>query len=39
LFRGADITLVWKPLLAMLIIGGVYFLIAMRRFRRVIFGG
>src|ERR1700761_7436157 len=39
LFRGADITLVWKPLLAMLIIGAVYFAIAMRRFRRVIFGG
>ena len=39
LFREADITLVWKPLLAMLIIGAVYFAIAMRRFRRVIFGG
>ncbi len=39
LFRGADMTLVWKPLVAMLIIGAVYFAIAMRRFRRVIFGG
>jgi ABC-2 type transport system permease protein len=39
LFRGADITLVWRPLLAMLIIGVVYFAIAMSRFRRVIFGG
>jgi ABC-2 type transport system permease protein len=39
LFRGADITLVWRPLVAMLIIGAVYFAIAMRRFRRVIFGG
>ena len=25
LFRGADITIVWRPLLAMLIIGSVYF--------------
>ncbi len=39
LFRGADITLVWRPLLAMLIIGSVYFVFAMSRFRRVIFGG
>jgi ABC-2 type transport system permease protein len=39
LFRGADITLVWRPLLAMLIIGSVYFALAMSRFRRVIFGG
>jgi ABC-2 type transport system permease protein len=38
LFRGADVTLVWKPLLAMLLIGSVYFAIAMSRFRRVIFG-
>jgi len=38
LFRGADITLVWRPLLAMLIIGAVYFAFAMRRFRKVIFG-
>jgi len=38
LFRGADISLVWRPLLAMLIIGSVYFAFAMSRFRRVIFG-
>lgn len=38
LFRGADITLVARPLLAMLIIGAIYFAIAMSRFRRVIFG-
>jgi ABC-2 type transport system permease protein len=38
LFRGADVTLVWRPLLAMLIIGAVYFAFAMRRFRKVIFG-
>ncbi len=39
LFRGADITLVWRPLAAMLVIGAVYFAVAQRRFRRVIFGG
>lgn len=39
LFRGADLTLVWRPLLAMLLIGSVYFAFAMSRFRRVIFGG
>jgi ABC-2 type transport system permease protein len=39
LFRGAEIALVWRPLLAMLIIGSVYFALAMSRFRRVIFGG
>jgi ABC-2 type transport system permease protein len=38
LFRDADITLVWRPLLAMLIIGSVYFAVASSRFRRVIFG-
>ena len=38
LFRGADITLVWRPLVAMLIIGSVYFAFAMSRFQRVIFG-
>ncbi len=38
LFRGADVTLVWKPLLAMLLIGVVYFSVAMSRFRKVIFG-
>ena len=38
LFRGADLTFVWRPLLAMFIIGSVYFAFAMSRFRRVIFG-
>jgi ABC-2 type transport system permease protein len=38
LFRGADITIVWHPLLAMLIIGSGYFAVALSRFRRVIFG-
>ena len=38
LFRGADITLVWQPLAAMLAIGVVYFAVAMARFRKVIFG-
>ncbi len=28
LFRGADLTLVWRPLFAMLVIGSVYFAIA-----------
>ena len=39
LFRGADVTLVWRPMVAMVIIGVVYFIVAQRRFRRVIFGG
>jgi ABC-2 type transport system permease protein len=39
LFRGADITLVWRPMVAMVIIGVIYFIVAQRRFRRVIFGG
>ena len=39
LFRGADISIVWRPMLAMLIIGVAYFAVAMSRFRRVIFGG
>jgi ABC-2 type transport system permease protein len=38
LFRGADLTLVWRPLLAMLIIGVIYFAVSMSRFRKVIFG-
>ena len=38
LFRGADITLVWQPLLAMLAIGAVYFAVALTSFRKVIFG-
>jgi ABC-2 type transport system permease protein len=39
LFRGADISLVWRPMVAMIIIGAVYFAVAQGRFRRVIFGG
>ena len=39
LFRGGDLTLVWRPLAAMLVIGVVYFTIASIRFRKVIFGG
>jgi len=38
LFRGADITLVLRPMLAMLAIGAVYFTVALSRFRTVIFG-
>jgi ABC-2 type transport system permease protein len=39
LFRGADLTLVWRDLAAMLAIGIVYFTVASIRFRKVIFGG
>ena len=39
LFRGADLTLVWRPMVAMAIIGVVYYAVAQARFRRVIFGG
>jgi ABC-2 type transport system permease protein len=39
LFRGADISLVSRPMVAMLIIGAGYFGIAQARFLRVIFGG
>jgi ABC-2 type transport system permease protein len=38
LFRGTDVTRVWRPMVAMLIIGIVYFAVA-QRFERVIFGG
>ena len=38
LFRGADLSITWHLLLAMLVIGSVYFAVAMMRFRRVIFG-
>jgi ABC-2 type transport system permease protein len=38
LFRGAGLSIVWQPLVAMLAIGIVYFLFALSRFRRVIFG-
>ena len=39
LYRGADFSIVWPELVAMFIIGVVYFAFALRRFRRVIFGG
>jgi len=39
LYRGADFSIVWTQLVAMFIIGVVYFAFALRRFRRVIFGG
>jgi ABC-2 type transport system permease protein len=38
LYRGADISIVWREILATSIIGAVYFIFALRRFRRVIFG-
>jgi ABC-2 type transport system permease protein len=38
LYRGADLAIVWPLLLAMAAIGGAYFVFALRRFRRVIFG-
>ena len=37
LFRGADISLVWRDLAAMVAIGVVYFTIASVRFRKAIF--
>jgi ABC-2 type transport system permease protein len=39
LFRGADFFIVWPELLAMTVIGTVYFGIALYRFRHVIFSG
>ena len=39
LYRGADLSIVWPELLAMTVIGAVYFRIALYRFRRVIFSG
>jgi ABC-2 type transport system permease protein len=39
LYRGADFSIVWPQLVATFIIGVVYFAFALRRFRRVIFGG
>ena len=38
LYRGADFSIVWPEVLAMTIIGAVYFGFALYRFRRVIFG-
>ena len=36
LFRGAGIGVVWKPFLMLLIIGGVFFMISLRSFRKSI---
>jgi ABC-2 type transport system permease protein len=38
LYRGADLSIVWPEILAMAVIGAVYFAFALRRFRHVIFG-
>jgi ABC-2 type transport system permease protein len=39
LYRGAGLSIVWPEILAMAVIGAVYFAFALRRFRSVIFGG
>jgi ABC-2 type transport system permease protein len=39
LYRGADFSIVWPQILAITVIGSVYFVLALRRFRSVIFGG
>jgi ABC-2 type transport system permease protein len=39
LYRGADFSIVWTEILAMTVIGAVYFGYALHRFRRVIFSG
>jgi len=36
LFRGAGLGMVWKPFLALLVIGSVLFVLSLRRFRRVL---
>ncbi|MBN9471380.1 MAG: ABC transporter permease [Bosea sp.] len=38
LYRGAGFSVVWLQLVALIVIGGVYFSYALSRFRRVIFG-
>jgi ABC-2 type transport system permease protein len=38
LYRGADFSIVWPWLVAMAVIGSVYFVFSLHRFRRVIFG-
>jgi ABC-2 type transport system permease protein len=38
LYRGADLSIVWPQLVAMALIGAGYFIFALHRFRRVIFG-
>jgi len=39
LYRGADLPILWPDLVAIIIIGSVYLLFSLRRFRQVIFGG
>ncbi|WP_081687857.1 ABC transporter permease [Rhizobium mesoamericanum] len=39
LYRGADFSIVWPEILAMTVIGSVYFGFALYRFRRAIFSG
>ncbi len=39
LYRGADFSIVWPEILAMTVIGSVYFGFALYRFRKVIFSG
>ncbi len=39
LYRGADLSIVWPEILAMAVIGSVYFGYALHRFRKVIFSG
>ena len=39
LYRGADFSIVWPEILAMTVIGSVYFAYALHRFRSVIFSG
>jgi ABC-2 type transport system permease protein len=39
LYRGADFSIVWTEILAMTVIGSVYFGYALHRFRSVIFSG
>jgi ABC-2 type transport system permease protein len=37
LYRGAGLAVIWSDLLAVVAIGSVYFMLSLRRFRRVIF--
>jgi ABC-2 type transport system permease protein len=39
LYRGAGLSIVWQEMVAMTIIGAVYFAFALHRFRCVIFSG
>jgi ABC-2 type transport system permease protein len=39
LYRGAGFSIVWPQIMAVSVIGSVYFGYALYRFRRVIFGG